>query len=273
MKIVNWLKQSTAQLQNADIPTARLDCLVLLCDLLGKDKAFVLAHPEATLTTQQLSTLDTQLEKRASHTPLAYIRGFSEFYGRSFFVTKNVLEPRPESESIIDLLKKISTEGTVIDVGTGSGALAITAKLELSSADVYAVDISADCISIAKKNSAALNGEVIFRKGNLLNPFSDIELHGSVLLANLPYVPNTHVVNRAATHEPALAIFGGHDGLDLYRTLFQQISESSKPSHIITESLLTQHASLRDLAAKYSYSQTARDGLVQVFTASAQPQV
>ena len=273
MKIANWLKQSTDQLQNADIPTARLDCLVLLSDLLGKDKAFILTHPEFTLTKQQLSTLDTQLKKRENHIPLAYIRGVSEFYGRSFFVTKNVLEPRPESESIIDLLKKISIEGTIIDVGTGSGALAITAKLELSSADVYAVDISADCISVAKKNSGALNAKVTFLEGNLLEPFTHTELHGSALLANLPYVPNTHAVNRAATHEPSLAIFGGDDGLDLYRTLFQQVTESSKPSHIITESLLTQHILLRNLAAKYGYNQTAHDGLVQVFTASVQPQV
>lgn len=272
MKIANWLKHNTERLQSVDIPTARLDCLVLLCDLLDKNKAFILAHPEFTLDTQQLSTLDTQIKKRMDHTPLAHIRGVSEFYGRSFFVTKYVLEPRPESESIIDLLKKISTKAAIIDIGTGSGALAITAKLELTPADVYAVDISPDCITIAQKNANALDAKVTFREGDLLQPFTDAELHGSILLANLPYVPNSQAINRAATHEPSLAIFGGDDGLDLYRTLFQQITESSKPSHVITESLLDQHTLLRDLASRHGYSQTARDGLVQVFTALAPPQ-
>lgn len=272
MKIANWLQQGTKQLQDADIPTARLDCLVLLCDLLDKDKAFILAHPEIELTQQQLSTLNTQMEKRLNHVPLAYIRGMSEFYGRDFIVTKSVLEPRPESEAIIELLKKITNSTTIIDIGTGTGALAISAKLELPQTNVYAVDIDPACLAVAQQNANHHKAQVTLIEGNLLQPIDSQLLRDSVLLANLPYVPDSHALNRAATHEPRLAIFGGTDGLDLYRTLFEQITNIVKPGHIITESLSYQHDELRLLAAEHGYAESQHDGLAQVFTVSAQLQ-
>src|SRR4051812_18952492 len=94
-------------LRDAGIGTARLDAMVLLEDCLSKDRAHLLAHPELELTAEQEKLLDAQIKRRLAHEPLAYIRGKTEFYGRDFLINKYVLEPRPESETIIDLLKKL----------------------------------------------------------------------------------------------------------------------------------------------------------------------
>lgn len=268
MKIANWLTTNTKTLEAADVPTARLDCLVLLEDLLGKNKAFLLAHTEEVLSDDQLSTLRTQVEKRAKHTPLAFIRGRTEFYGREFIITENVLEPRPESETMIELLKKITNVTTIIDVGTGSGALAITAALELPSVNMHAVDIDPKCIEVARNNDAKHKTSVSFYQGDLLDQIPSTELSGAVLLANLPYVPNDYALNQAAMNEPRIAIFGGEDGLDLYRQLFSQIDAKSRPSHILTESLPFQHQALSAIAAQHDYEQTTEDDFIQVFTAS-----
>ena len=272
MKITDWLTANTKTLEAADVPTARLDCLVLLEDLLGKNKASILAHMNETLTSDQLSTLRTQVENRAKHIPLAFIRGRTEFYGREFIVTENVLEPRPESETMIDLLKKINKITTIIDVGTGSGALAITTALELPHAKTHAIDIDPKCLEVARKNDAKHRTSITFHQGDLVDPIPNKTLQGATLLANLPYVPNEYALNQAAMNEPRIAIFGGEDGLDLYRQLFEQISVKSRPSHILTESLPFQHQDLRSIALQHGYIQTTEDDFIQVFTASEQLQ-
>jgi len=272
MKITDWLTANTKTLEAADVPTARLDCLVLLEDLLGKNKASILAHMDVTLHSDQLSTLRTQVEKRAKHVPLAFIRGHTEFYGREFIITENVLEPRPESETIIELLKKINKVTTIIDVGTGSGALAITATLELPAISTHAVDIDPACLEVAQRNSDKHKTSIVLHQGDLLDPISNETLHEAVILANLPYVPNDYALNQAAMNEPRIAIFGGEDGLDLYRRLFEQIDAKSRPSHIFTESLPFQHQVLQSIALQHGYTKITEDDFIQVFTASEQLQ-
>src|SRR5258708_2470149 len=102
-----WLQQATSQLQAAGISTARLDALVLLEDCLYQDRAMLLADPEKKLTAPQLLKLEKLLNRRAQHEPLSYVRGKTEFYGHEFVLTTAVLEPRPESETMIDLLKEL----------------------------------------------------------------------------------------------------------------------------------------------------------------------
>src|SRR3989344_881274 len=131
MKSEEWLKQAANTLKTANIGSARLDALVLLEDELNRDKAWILAHPEQPILAQSLKKLNKKLARRTNHEPLAYIRGFSELYGRKFKVNKRVLEPRPESEAMIDLLKelRLPKNSWLADIGTGSGALGITAAL------------------------------------------------------------------------------------------------------------------------------------------------
>ena len=113
MHVGDWLKTATQKLQQAGIATARLDCLVLLEDYLNTNRTQLLAHLERELTVEQIKWLSLRLVRRAKHEPLAYIRSKTEFYGREFIVNKHVLEPRPESETMIDLLKASNLPGWV----------------------------------------------------------------------------------------------------------------------------------------------------------------
>jgi release factor glutamine methyltransferase len=266
-----WLTKSTRQLEAAGIGTARLDALVLLEDITGKDRTHLLAHPELELTIEQQNHLQKLLDRRATHEPLAYIREKTEFYGRELFVNSSVLEPRPESETIIELLKKQTERqsmATIIDLGTGSGALAITAKLDIPQARVLAVDIDTNCLKVATKNAQQLHANIEFIHGSLLEAFFDVELDGPVaIMANLPYVPDNYQINAAASNEPKLAIFGGPDGLDLYRTMFEQLDEYfDQQVFVFTESLPFQHTELMNIAATHSFKQVAEVDFIQVFS-------
>lgn len=266
MTVEEWLKEAAQQLAAADVGTARLDALVLLEDALRTDRAQLLARPETKLTTEQQSLLGKQLLRRARHEPLAYIRGKTEFYGRDFFVSPAVLEPRPESETMIELLKKLPVEArkTVVDVGTGSGALAITAATELTAVQVIATDIDPACLMVARQNCKLHAATVDLRETNLIN---DVILpKDTVILANLPYVPDDYEINQAASSEPRLAIFGGPDGLNLYRELFVQLVQQEYPaSYVLTESLPFQHEDLAAVAKKHGYTVLQSEDFIQVF--------
>lgn len=277
MKTVNWLDSSTALLKKAGIGTARLDCLVLLEDELGKDRSYLLAHPEHHFQEPSLERLDSKLHRRIKHEPLAYIRGKSEFYGREFYVDRRVLEPRPESETMIELLKqlvsRLETQDSrlkVVDVGTGSGALAITAKIELPETEVMATDIDPKCLAIARKNAKKYNAKIKFHRGDLLEPLRlgtrDWGLETTIVMANLPYVPARHHINKAASHEPAMAIYGGGDGLALYRRLFGQMSARyAKPRYVLTEALPYLHAELQLIAENAGFRLHRHEDFIQVF--------
>ncbi len=299
MNIQTWLAAQTSELEKAGVSTARLDCLVLLSDELGKDKAWLLSHPEYELHGSVSKKLNTKVAQRAKHVPLAYLRGKAEFYGREFAVNAHTLVPRPETETIIDLLKTLvpchpelvsgpmrsdktdvnqpawipdqarnDSEIVIADIGTGSGAIAITAKLEFPEAHVIATDIDEKCLKTAQANAAKLGANITFLHGSLLQPLYEIRpTTYDILLCNLPYVPDNFQINRAATHEPRHALFGGPDGLDPYRKLFTQTANlSRKPQYILTESLPPQHETLAAIAKAAGYSLELTDDFIQVFT-------
>jgi release factor glutamine methyltransferase len=305
MTVSEWLRMATVQLTAADIGTARLDALVLLEDTLHINRARLLAEPDRLVAEAQSHELEKLLTRRMTHEPLAYVRGKTEFYGRTFVINNSVLEPRPESETMIDLLKnifvfsqapslpplfdtgsrayqKINVSAVdldrnqsdilhkntrmvrIADVGTGSGALGITAHLELKNTSVDLLDISDEAIGVAKSNVDLFTLNISVIKSNLL---ADTPQDYDILLCNLPYVPDEHMINRAASYEPKVAIFGGPDGLDLYRKLFKQISHANnQPLYILTEALPPQHAMLADIAVQHDYQLIKTDDFIQVFT-------
>lgn len=275
MTIGEWLKSTTEKLQKAGIATARLDALVLLEDTLGKERSWLLAHPETDMDNSKIRKLESSIKRRLTHEPLAYIRGKTEFYGREFVVNSHTLEPRPETETMIELLlnlvesRKLKVE-SLVDVGTGSGCIAITTALELPGTKVYATDIDEECLKTARQNAQNLGADVTFLQGNLLRPIpTSFFQRPSSILANLPYVPETHQINQAALHEPRRAIFGGKDGLDYYRMLFVQIDEvSNKPVVILAESLPSQHATLTEIATRHGYKLTESRNFIQCFEKS-----
>jgi len=163
---------------------------------------------------------------------------------------------------------KVVKNFTIIDVGTGSGCLAITAKLECPTLKIMATDISPACLKIAEQNAKMLGAEVTCYQGDLLRslPSTVYRLPPTIILANLPYVPDTHPINQAATHEPSMAIFGGSDGLDLYQKLFEQAAELKfPPIYILTESLPFQHEELVVAAKAHKYKLDQANDLVQCF--------
>ncbi|MBI2592055.1 peptide chain release factor N(5)-glutamine methyltransferase [Candidatus Saccharibacteria bacterium] len=286
MTVGKFVREYTRTLKEAGVGSARLDCLVLLEDELGCDRAWILAHPEAEIKTEQLKELNKKLARRASHEPLAYIRGFSEFYGRRFKVNKRVLEPRPESETMVNLLCKlvvshqslVSSHLKIIDIGTGSGVLAITAKLEIPGAQITATDIDPKCLKVARQNARALGAKVEFIEGDLLQPFLSTNYHlPTTILANLPYVPNHWKINEAAAMEPRIAIFGGKDGLNMYRRLFEQLKDfkgtTLRPKgrtlngvgFVLTESLPPQHEKLAKIAEHSGYKLQKVQDFIQLF--------
>jgi len=269
MKANEWLSLATKNLASAGISSARLDAMILLEDATNLGRANLLAHPEHKLSTAQSKFLAKCLARRIQHEPLAYIRGHCEFFGRDFVITKDTLQPRPESETFIDILKTLTAPNqkmTILDLGTGSGALAITASLEFSGCTVLATDISTKALKIAHINAKKLGAKVTFLNGNLLDSLSPNHYPIDIIMANLPYVPDQHAVNQAAMYEPKLAIFGGTDGLDKYRLFFQQIEIlSKKPTVILTESLESQHLDLTNLAKAHGYDIKKSEGLVLYF--------
>lgn len=262
MKINDWLVQTSSVFGVWD-ETPRLDAEVLLCHVMNKERAWVLAHPDYELQKANLENLEKLLDRRKKAEPIAYILGKCEFYGREFLVDKNVLVPRPESESIVDMLKRQKSVGVIIDVGTGSGALAITTKLEMTIAKVIAVDIDPSSLKMAKKNAEKHKVDIEFLESDLLSSLPTINYKPLTILANLPYVPTNYTINEPAKHEPKLALFGGEDGLELYRRLFDQLKE--KPATVFTESLPFQHAKLQKIAKSAGYKQTHKQDLIQMF--------
>jgi len=263
--IAQCLFTATKQLSDAGIATARLDSLVLMEDQLHKDRSFLLAHPELGITEEDTIVLTKQLARRAQHIPLAYVRGKSEFYGREFVITPAVLQPRPESETMIELLLNLDlpSQARIADVGTGSGALGITAQLELPNTSVELLEIDDAALAVARINVVNHTLTISVTKSDLLNQSTK---NYDVLLCNLPYVPDDFQINTAALHEPKIALFGGLDGLDLYRSLFADIQNLQyKPLYILTEALPPQHDALQAVAASYGYHLDQSDDFIQVF--------
>jgi HemK-like putative methylase len=152
-------------------------------------------------------------------------------------------------------------------VGTGSGALGITAKLELPGASVELLDLDQEALGVAKTNVDLFTLDISVIQTDLLKGSSS---NYDVLLCNLPYVPDDYEINTAALHEPRLAIFGGPDGLDLYRKLFKQTrNESSEVLYILTEALPYQHEQLQQIASQHGFSLAGAEGFIQIFEKSA----
>lgn len=265
MTIKSWLASSSEELKNVGIESARLDCLLILENILNKDRVWLLANQDQIFSAEKLRKINKLFKQRKAHKPMAYILGESEFYGRKFVVSPAVLQPRPESEAFFDLLP-ITTENIknprLADVGCGSGALGITASLEAPQSSVDLLDIDTAALKIAKINTDKFTTPLKLIKSDLL---SNASIDYDILLCNLPYVPDEYPVNQAAMHEPRLALYGGTDGLDLYRKLYYQLQGlPKKPLFLLIESLDFQQPEIRRIFQKLGYKHMKTLGLVQL---------
>jgi len=212
------LQQATRFLSEHGIDSPRLTAEVLLCRALQKERVYLYSHPEAPLPELAWIHFGRWLHERTQGKPLQYITKEQEFYGRSFAVAPGVLIPRPETELMIELALR-NEPTAVLDIGTGSGILAITLALEWQ-VETFATDLSAVALGIAQANAKALGARVGFVQADLAAAFAD-ESFGAIV-TNPPYVPAGDapgLQREVRDWEPAAALFSGVDGLDHYRRL------------------------------------------------------
>lgn len=220
------LQSGTAQLQARGIANPSLDAALLLAHALHQPRSWLYAYPEYRLTDQEKTHWQSCLDQRLSFRPLAYIVSKKEFMGLVFQVDERVLIPRPETELLVELalawLDQTDVPAPrVVDVGTGSGCIALSLAHAWSQIDLVGIDLSAEALQVARHNSRHLNlqNRVTWRQGNLLEPMTE---PASLVLANLPYVSCqewTTLMPDITDYEPSLALRSDEDGLAHTRRL------------------------------------------------------
>jgi release factor glutamine methyltransferase len=222
------------QLEAAETPSPRLSAEILLMFTLNCDRAYLFSYPERELTEDELIRYDQAIARRCKGEPAQYITGHQEFYGRDFIVSKAVLIPRPETEHLIEAALEIAPKNAnwnILDVGTGSGCIAVTLAKELPNSRFLAVDISPQALEIARANAARLEAEVEFRESDLLSAIEPGRQF-DMIVSNPPYVGECEadkVQRQVKDFEPHCAVFGGERGMDIIERLAPQAWEHLKP--------------------------------------------
>ena len=250
--IKSWLDESTTILRDAGIPSARLDAEIILAHTLKKPRTWLHMYRDEPLEDRAREIANARIDLRSDFTPIAYIVGHREFYGRLFTITPNVLIPSPESEALIELATSLDLpeNATAIDVGTGSGALAITLALEIRRlTTIFASDVSAPALVVAQKNARQHRANNIqFQKSDLLDLWRPLYAQAplfDLIVANLPYVDRAWQTSPEVRHEPALALFAEQQGLKLIFHLLEQSQTALKTGgFIILESDPHQHQAI-----------------------------
>ncbi|MEW5322130.1 peptide chain release factor N(5)-glutamine methyltransferase [Geobacillus thermoleovorans] len=206
----------------------------LLCHHLGTDRAGLFARWREPVDEAVYERFAADVRRHAvDHVPIQYLIGYESFYGRPFLVNRHVLIPRPETEELVlGVLKRVSRlfagrkRIDVVDVGTGSGAIAVTLALENKALSVTATDISDEALAVARENARRLGANVSFLCGDLLQPIIAMERTVDVVVSNPPYIPETDAAMLSPVvkhYEPHTALFGGRDGLDFYRRFAREL--------------------------------------------------
>jgi release factor glutamine methyltransferase len=238
-----------------EVPSPRLNAELLMMFVLDCDRAYLFAHPERPLNSEEGSRYDEVVRERASGCPTQYITGHQEFWGVDLIVSPAVFIPRPETEHVVETVLDLVKERDpleklrLVDVGTGSGCLALALATELPGAEIHACDISEDALEVARINAARLRlgHRVLFRHSDLLSIYigphqakePDPRGRGTserkqfdFVICNPPYVGESEadkVQRQVREFEPRLAVFSGQEGLDIYKQLIPQASAVLKP--------------------------------------------
>ncbi|MHB8572715.1 MAG: peptide chain release factor N(5)-glutamine methyltransferase [Candidatus Dormibacteria bacterium] len=220
MTLIEVLRLATGHIEKTGSPSARLDAEVMLADVLGMDRLGLYLDFDRPLSETEVSEFRDRVRRRGHGEPVAYIVGRKEFMGHQFTVTSDTLIPRPETESLVEMVLEWAGERPGLecaDVGTGCGAIAITLALHLPGARVVATDISSGALEVARRNVERheVQGRVELRQGNLLEPITETV---DLMVANLPYVTDGALDRLPVSvrdFEPHQALFGGPDGLNL----------------------------------------------------------
>jgi len=236
LMIAAALRWASAQLANCtDRP--QVEAELLLVHVLAQPRTYLWAHPEALLTPQQVADYAARVQRRAAGEPLPYITGQIEFFGLTFAVTSDVLIPRPETETLVETAldwSKAHPDAVAVDVGTGSGCIAVALAVHALSLRLYATDISPAALPVARANAERHNvaERITFLEGDLLTPLPEPV---NLIVSNPPYVTEEEwaALPLSVQQEPRTALVSGADGLDAIRRLLQQARSRLRPGGLL----------------------------------------
>jgi release factor glutamine methyltransferase len=271
MTVLEVLQATTAYFKKRGIENPRLNAEHLLAHALGRTRMELYLEFERTLDETELAPLRDLVRRRGEGEPLQHLLGTVEFCGHTFLCDDRALVPRPETEQLVEIVEsKIENrESTILDVGTGSGVIALSLAKKFPESQIFAVDISEDALALAGENAArlGLGGRVQFRKGALLEHLDE---RFDLIVANLPYIAmrDRHTLSREVLHDPEVALFAGPRGDELVRELIEQAPMRLRPGGMLaleiglgqSEALLSALAgkNYRDICSKNDYSGVTR---------------
>jgi ribosomal protein L11 methyltransferase (prmA) len=258
--VKSWLQSASQKLKNAEIASADLDAELILARVLDTERTTLHAYPNRRLTRQQVFHANNWLNKRLNRVPLAYIFHEKEFFGRKFYINESVLVPRPETETLIEITKELTqNDDKILDIGTGSGIIPATLKLELpKTVEIFASDISLHALAVANLNIKRLTSkEIQLFESNLLDKIpSEILSQITILTANLPYVDRNWVNFEAQNelhHEPQIALYAEKNGLEWIFSLLEQAQFLPNLRTIILEADPQQFEQIEQKAAQLGF--------------------
>ena len=225
MTVLEVLQSTTAYFKKHNVESPRLNAEHLVAHVLGRTRMELYLEFERELTEAELAPLREMVTRRAQGEPLQHLLGTVEFCGLIFLCDKRAMVPRPETEELVEFLKSEirNPKSEILDVGTGSGVIALSFAAKFPEAEIYAVDISEDALELARENAArlGLSDRVRFSRSNLLQ---DVDGTFDLIVANLPYIAtqDRHTLSREVLHDPHVALFGGAYGEEFVRELIAQ---------------------------------------------------
>lgn len=279
MKLSSAITEAAERLRSSSARgDARLDAETLLMHILGRDRAYLYAHPELELACHELTEYHEALTRRSSGEPLQYITGRQEFWGLDLRVTPAVLIPRPETEHAVETALELlrGTESPhIVDVGTGSGGIALALASEMPEATIEAVDIAPEALDVASANAERLGftRRIRFARSDLLEIFLQSTAAFDLVVSNPPYVGKNEADKlqiEVRQHEPHTALFGGTEGLDIYRRLIPQAHRVLKTNGwLVMEIGYSQEQAIRDLLTEWQEVSSVPDlqGIPRVMVA------
>jgi release factor glutamine methyltransferase len=271
MTVLEVLQATTAYFNKHSVENPRLNAEHLLAHVLGRKRIELYLEFERVLTESELAPLRNLVKRRSEWEPLQHLLGTIEFCGLTFLCDKRAMVPRPETEELVELIESRieDRKSRIVDVGTGSGVIALSLAMRFPEAEILGVDVSDDALTLAQENAVRLNlaDRIRFLRSNLLE---NVDGTFDLVVANLPYIStqDRHTLSREVLHDPAVALFASARGDELLRELIAQAPSRLRPDGMLaleigigqSEALLSALAekNYRDISSKTDYSGVTR---------------
>ncbi len=271
MQLKQAVERAYERFVEHEVPSPRLNAEQLVLFVLGREHAYLYAHPEHEFAADEVARYEEIVAQRERGCPTQYITGHQEFWGLDLLVSPAVLIPRPETEHVVETVLDLVLDSykenprniRIVDVGTGSGCIALALSSEMPKAEIHGCDISDEALEMARINAArlALGQRVLFRKSDLLGIYGDMKF--DFVVSNPPYVGEDEadkVQRQVKEYEPKVAVFSGKQGMDIYRRLIPQVKEAlNSGGWFVTEIGFSTEAQVKDLLKGWVEVRTTAD--------------